>query len=111
MAFFVPALTEVIEKTTGAGYQHLYPMYIAIPAVASLFTAIGFRNFKPHLPVIVFFGILSVLFAFQSSQIFSFNGWLVAAPSIIVFIGLCIMFVALRSYKNKKDTDEDSKLD
>ena len=99
VAFSVPALVEVLEKFTQATYGGLYPLYIAIPAVASLITSLIFRSFRPHIPVIVFFGGLAALFALQSSGL----GWAIAAPAVVVFAGLCILYVAIKGYRNKGD--------
>ncbi|MCL2061046.1 MAG: hypothetical protein FWH03_00260 [Firmicutes bacterium] len=97
-AFLTPVLVEILAKTTSATYGNLYPIYIAIPAVACLATALIFRKFKPHLYPVIFFGGLSMIFALQSSRV---AGWSVAAPCVVVFAGLCVLLLALKSYKNK----------
>ncbi len=102
VAFILPALVEILVKYAHVRYDALYPLYIAIPAVASCATGLIWRNFKPHYAAIIFFGGLAALFTLQSSGL---TGWEVAAPAVLLFIGACITFVAVRSYR-KKDADE-----
>ena len=98
--FLVPALVELLVKTTTAGYAELYPIYIAIPAIASLFAMIMTRDVTSHLGVIILFGVVAGIFALKSGNVV---GWEVVIPALVVFAGAIMLFMALRK---KDDKDE-----
>lgn len=100
--FLVPALVEVIQKSTAAGYGNLYPLYIAIPAVASLFTMLFTRAWKSHLPVLLLFGVPAAIFALQSGGV---TGWAVVLPVLVLYIG-CLMLVLAIQHKKEDTKDE-----
>ena len=91
-AFTVPALVSFLAAFTSVGYKELYPLYIAIPAIASLFTMPMSRSFGDHGKVVLLFG-----------------GWGVGGPLLIVYVGLLIVYAALKSHKKEtKEEDEDN---
>ncbi len=100
--FFTPAVVTILVNATDATYANLYPLYIAIPAVSSLFTMFMSKAKKDHLRVIFFFGVLSGIFALQSTGLV---GWEVVIPAIIVFIGLIITVIAIKMKKEDNDNE------
>lgn len=103
-AFTVPALVSFLAGFTAAGYAQLYPLYIAVPAIASLFTMLMSGAVRDHLKVILLFGVTAALFALNSSGLV---GWGVALPLIIVYAGLIIVYLAFRSAGSTEQTEED----
>ena len=62
--FLVPgALSVLCRNVAGCNYYELYPLYIAIPAIASFFTMLVCGKFKSHLKVIPVFAVPALLFA------------------------------------------------
>ncbi len=105
-AFTVPSLVSFIAGFTETGYGELYPLYIAIPAIASFFTMLMSRNFRDHIKAVLFFGVTAALFALNSSGLV---GWGVALPLIIVYVGLIIVYFAVASAKMEtKEEEEDN---
>lgn len=102
-AFTVPALVSYLAAFTPHGYAELYPLYIAIPAIASLFTMFMSGEYGTHLKVAAFFGITAGLFALRSSGLV---GWSVALPLIVVYAGLVIVYVAVTA--SKSETEEEN---
>lgn len=100
--FLVPALVELLVKTTRAGYAELYPLYIAIPAAASLFTMLFTHAWAAHLWVIALFGIPAGIFALSSGGV---AGWSVVIPVLVLYVGCILLVLALRG-KKKDDKDE-----
>lgn len=104
-AFNVPAAVTLIASYTSLGYGNLYPFFIAVPAIASLFTAFMSRGWKEHLKVIAFFGIIALLFSLNS--LFGAS-WGIVIPLLVVFIGLLIIYAAVSSViSQKKHQDDD----
>lgn len=99
--FLVPALVELLVKTTAAGYAQLYPLYIAIPAIASLVGMIYTRDFAAHLPVVLLFAVPAGIFALRSGGVAS---WAVVVPTLIIYLGILMMTLALK--KRKENDDE-----
>ena len=63
--FLVPgALSILCRNVAGFSYSQLYPLYIAIPAIASLFTMLVCGKYSSHAKVILFFAVPALLFAF-----------------------------------------------
>jgi hypothetical protein len=81
-------------------YAQLYPLYVAIPAVCSLFTMPMSGVNRDHIKVIAFFGIIAGLFALNSSGLL---GWKVVLPMLLVFVGLCIILVAFMARREKEN--------
>lgn len=98
--FLLPALVEVLNKFAGVNYSALYPIYIAIPAVASLFTMFMTLQWRDHIYVILFFGIIASVFALQSSGLLGLS---VVVPIIVILVGAFILYIALRSKRDKTD--------
>lgn len=99
-AFLVPSIVSLLVVFTPLKYSQLYPMYIAIPAIASLFTMLMSREFSDHLKVILLFGVLALIFFLASFKILH---WAVILPLLVVFIGLIIVYVAVKSAKNEEN--------
>ena len=102
-AFTVPALVGYLVGFTTATYGQLYPLYIAIPAIASIFTMCMSRCVKDHLKVILLFGVTAALFALNSSGLV---GWGVALPLIVVYVGCIILYLALKSFHTTENEDD-----
>ncbi len=98
--FLMPALVELLVKTTRAGYAELYPLYIAIPAVSSLFTVLLSRAFATHVPIILLFGVVAGIFALRSSGAVS---WSVVIPILVLYAGAAMLVMALKKKKDKED--------
>ncbi len=99
-AFLTPAIVEFTAKYTAAGYDVLYPMYIAIPAIGSFFTMLYSRCVKSHIFVILLFGVTAFLFSLNSSGLL---GWSVVLPIIIVFAGLAIILYTVKLFKDEEE--------
>ena len=102
-AFAVPATVTLLNNFTSLTYAQLYPLYIAIPAISCAVTLILSRAFIDHLKVILFFGVIALMFALQSSGLV---GWGVVVPLLVVFVGLMVIIVAIRGRKNGDDDNE-----
>ena len=100
--FFVPALVELLVCVTPAGYKNLYPLYIAIPAVASLFTMLYTREWLAHLWVIALFGVPAAIFALGNID---GVGSAVILPALVIYMGFIMLALAVRS--KRKDEDEN----
>lgn len=103
-AFLVPGVIEILAKYTSFGYNNLYPIYIAIPAIASVFTVIYSRQWSGHVSCILFFGIIAGVFSLESSGLF---GWSVVVPLLVILLGALIVLFAFKV--RKKDGDEQEK--
>jgi membrane protein len=101
-AFIVPAVVSYLNNFTPLGYAQLYPLYIAIPAIASLFTMLMSRSYRDHLKAVLFFGVIAGIFAIESSGA---AGWGVVVPVLVVFVGLMIVFTALKLNKSEDDNE------
>lgn len=102
-AFTVPALVGYLVGFTSATYGQLYPLYIAIPAIASIFTLCMSTGVKDHLKVILLFGVTAGLFALNSSGLI---GWGIALPLIVVYVGCIILYLALKSFRTNENEDD-----
>lgn len=99
--FLVPALVELLVKTTKYGYAELYPLYIGIPAVASLVTMCFTRQWRGHLPVIALFGVTAAIFALKSSGVAK---WSIVVPVLVLYAGCLMLLLALKA--RKKDEED-----
>ena len=99
--FLVPALVELLVKATRLGYAELYPLYIAIPAVASLCTVLLTHEWVVHGVIAALFGVPAGLFALRSSGLV---GWSVTVPLLVVYAGLVMLVAATwkATHKNKE---------
>ena len=102
-AFIVPAVVSYLNNFTPLTYARLYPLYIAIPAIASLFTMIMIMSkaYSDHIKIVIFFGVIAAVFSLQSSSV---AGWGVVIPVLVVFVGLAIVYTAI---KMNASEDED----
>lgn len=98
-AFLLPALVEILVKSTSAGYSQLYPIYIAIPAISSFFTMFLTREWRDHIMIILFFGVIAFIFALHS---FGLN-WGIVVPILVIFVGGIILYIALKTKKGNDD--------
>ena len=95
--FLVPAVIEFLCTFGICGYQNLYPLYIAIPAISSL-VCITFSSGKgSHLKVIIFF-LLQASFYFLSTlgvfQIF------VSVILSAVLLVLALVYISIRIFRS-----------
>ena len=102
--FLVPAVVEVLVKTTSAGYAQLYPLYIAAPAIASLCTMPMSGSYAAHGKSMLFFGLIAGLFGLESSGLV---GWGVVLPLVVVFVGLMVVYVAVMLARDEKSEEEE----
>lgn len=101
--FFVPALVELLVKTTKLGYAELYPLYIAVPAIASFFTMLFTHEWFSHAAVIGVFGVPAGIFALQSGGVAS---WPIAGAVLVLYAGCLMLAIALK--RRKKDNENDN---
>lgn len=103
-AFNVPAAVSLTAAYTALSYANLYPFYIAIPAIASLFTMIMTPHaWLSHLKVTLFFGIIALLFLLNSVWGVS---WGIVLPLLLVLGGLLIIYAAVAAKLWGKSTEE-----
>ncbi|MDE7395081.1 MAG: hypothetical protein K2M95_03035 [Clostridiales bacterium] len=100
VCFLVPALIELLVKATHLGYVELYPLYIAIPALASLCTMLLTHEWKTHGVIAALFGVPAILFALKSSGLV---GWGVTVPLLVVYAGAVMLVVAVVKALHKKE--------
>ena len=101
-AFIVPAVVSYLNNFTPLTYARLYPLYIAIPAIASLFTMIMSKAYSDHIKIVIFFGVIAAVFSLQSSSV---AGWGVVIPVLVVIAGLAIVYAAIKMNASE-DYDE-----
>jgi hypothetical protein len=102
-AFIVPGVVNALCTFANFTYAQLYPLYIAIPAIASFFTMFLTRSYSAHVKTILFFGVLAGIFALNSSSLL---GWNIVVPIIVVFVGVLIMLVALKANRKGENDNE-----
>ncbi|MCL2848183.1 MAG: hypothetical protein FWE13_05520 [Firmicutes bacterium] len=100
VAFLVPLIIEILTINDITTYAQIYPLYISIPFFASLIIGTIWRNIKPHLLSIIFFGALAVIFTFQSSGVFynidSFNPWAIVLPLAAIVVITFVLYIAIK---------------
>lgn len=101
-AFIVPAVVSYLNNFTALSYSQLYPLYVAIPAICSLFTMPMSGVNRDHLKVILLFGVIAGLLALNS---FLGVRWGIVLPILLVFVGLCIVLTAFLSRRRKTDNE------
>lgn len=101
-AFITPAIVTALNNFTPLTYANLYPLYIAIPAIASAFTAIISKDKYMHLKIVAFFGIIAGIFALQSSGLLS---WSVVLPVLLILVGAVITMFAIK--KTSKENENE----
>ncbi|HIV64492.1 MAG TPA: hypothetical protein H9693_07010 [Firmicutes bacterium] len=90
--FLVPALVSFLANLTEMTYSMLYPLYIATPAIASLFTMFMSGEYKFHIRIILVFAVPAVFFALFAAEIWTVG---VLVPAIIMYAGLLALYSAL----------------
>lgn len=95
-------LTSLLEITTAAGYNNLYPIYIAAPGIGCVFSIIFAEAKFPQVKGILFFGVLAGLFSLSSSGL---CGWGLTGGLIAAYCGAIVIFVAVAGYLKKDKTD------
>lgn len=88
----VCSLVSFLANLTDATYGTLWPLYLASPAVASLFTMIMSGEYRFHIRVICLFAVPALFFALFVSGIW---GVAVLVPAIILYAGLLALYFAL----------------
>lgn len=97
--FIIPALITNLAVYTKATYSNLYPIYFAIPAIASLFTIPLSDDKLTHIKCVGFFTLIAVILSLKSG---AFVGWSVVVPILVIYIGLMILYVSVKSYLDTK---------
>ncbi len=96
--------TSLLAITTSAGYENLYPLYIAAPAIGFIFS-MPFADAKfPLLKAMGFFGGIAAVFSLQSSGT---CGWGLTCGILAAFGAVCVILYAIDAYF-KKDNDENA---
>ncbi len=90
---------SLLAVTTSASYAELYPIYIASPGIGCCFAVIFAEAWYPQVKAITFFGVLSVIFALQSSGV---CGWGLTAGLLATFAGVCVILYAVEAYIRKE---------
>lgn len=86
-------LVTILSEYT---YAQVYPLFFASIAVASLVALIYSNNKKFHLKIAIIIGVPSVLLLLSTLAVI---GWEIALPSLIIFIGLLILYFVLATKK------------
>lgn len=102
VCFFIPGLITLLVNFTALTYFNLYPLYIAIPGLASLVTLILSRDFKLHLKIAALFCVVAALFFLHSFAVLKIGFIL---PILLVLLGAVVIVAALRP-KHSEDDDE-----
>lgn len=95
-------LTSLLVITTSAGYNNLFPIYIAAPGIGCVFSIIFAEAKFPQVKCMLFFGVLGGLFALASSGL---CGWGLTGGLIAAYCGGVVIFVAVSGYLKKDKTD------
>ncbi len=90
---------SLLAVTTSAGYAELYPIYIAAAGIGCCFAVFFAEARFPQVKAMIFFGVLSVIFALQSSGV---CGWGLTAGLLATFAGLCVILYAVEAYIKKE---------
>lgn len=90
--FFVCSIVGFLAHFTPLTYGMLYPLYIASPAIASLFTVLMSGEFRFHLRIILVFAVPSVFFALFAAEVWTAG---ILAPALVMYAGLVALYGAL----------------
>lgn len=90
----------LIKNVGGVEYKEIYPIYVAIPAIASAGTVLFSRDRNLHLKSIIFFGLIAFILFLNS---FYKVDWWVIAPIVAIMIGAFIFVNAITSRKGRWD--------
>ena len=97
-------LTSLLDVVTTAGYNNLYPLYIAAPGIGCVFSALFAEAKFPQVKGMLFFGIIAALFSLASSGA---CGYGLAGGLVAAFLGVCVIAVAIEVHF-RKDKDENA---
>jgi len=105
LAFLTPFIIELLTNLNLVTYAQIYPLYIAIPFIASLITGAIWRDLRPHAWVMTLFGGAAGIFALQSSGLLAMaenlNPWVIVVPlASVLFVG-CIVWIAVKLTRKK----------
>lgn len=95
-------LTSLLEVVTPAGYDNLYPLYIASPAVGCLLAVWFAESKSAQVKAIVFFGVMAGIFSLQSSGVCA---WGLTSGLLAAFAGICVILYAVGVYFGKEKED------
>lgn len=87
------------EGIESLGYSNLYPIYISSPAIASLLTLTLSREYRMHLTIALFFGVISLLFTLEICGLLSIN---IIIPIVLILMGITIIVSAF-IFKGEKN--------
>ena len=90
----------LIRNLGGVGYDKFYPIFIAIPAIASAGTILFSKDKNLHLKSIIFFGGVALILLLNSAIGVD---WWVIAPIVIIMVGGFIFINAITSKKGRWD--------
>ena len=90
----------LIKNVGGVGYHKIYPIYVAIPAIASAGTLLFSKDKNLHLKSIIFFGVIAFILFLNS---FYEVDWWIIAPIVAIVIGAFIFINAITSKKGRWD--------
>lgn len=90
----------LIRNLGGVGYDKFYPIFIAIPAIASAGTILFSKDKNLHLKSIIFFGGVALILLLNSAIGVD---WWVIAPIVIIMVGGFIFVNAITSKKGRWD--------
>ena len=90
--FLVPAFVSFLANLTDITYASLWPLYVAAPAVASLFTMLMSGEYRFHIRIICIFAVPALFFALFASGIWSVG---ILIPALLMYAGLLALYTAL----------------
>ncbi|MBQ7227338.1 MAG: hypothetical protein IJX05_02940 [Clostridia bacterium] len=92
IVFLVCSLVSFLAHFTPLSYGMIYPLYIASPAIASLFTMIMSKEYAFHLRLIFLFAVPAVFFQLFATELWSLS---VLVPVLLMYCGLVVLSFAL----------------
>lgn len=90
----------LIVNLGGKEYSQIYPIYVAIPAIASAGTILFSKDKNLHLKSIIFFGAVAIILLLNS---LGGLDWFIIAPIVVIVIGAFIFINAITSRKGRWD--------
>lgn len=98
--FLVPAVIEFLCKFLLSQYAVLYPLYIAIPAIASLVCITFAGGKRAHFKVVVFFGMEAV---FYLLAVLSVIPLFVSVIISVFFALIAVIYILIRIFRSTSD--------
>lgn len=92
-AFLVPAVVALLCSFGISQYSVLYPLYVAIPAISSFFTALVCGKWLSHAKVILVFVVSATCFVLNIINVIPF------VASLLSCIGWALVVVAYVVYR------------